>query len=230
MWVGPLLAAVLALFGQGIWAFFVMMIWTGSIVLHVKRGLLFSSHQNIEQIRRLSWSEFEEWVGEALRREGYRVEQCGGRGPDGGVDLVARRDGKTLLVQCKHWKRRDVGVNIIREMFGVMVAEKADECMVITTGNFSQAAEKFAHGKPVRLVDGVGLARMLGEQLKAKTGQSASAAKDDDSSPAPIHLPNCPNCDSPMVLRVAKRGTNAGNQFLGCSRYPTCRGTRDFPA
>jgi len=33
----------------------------------------------------------------------------------------------------------------------------------------------------------------------------------------------CPNCGSRMVLRTAKRGANAGNQFWGCSAYPKCR-------
>lgn len=36
--------------------------------------------------------------------------------------------------------------------------------------------------------------------------------------------PNCPKCDSVMVLRTAKKGANAGNQFWGCSNYPQCRG------
>ena len=30
-----------------------------------------------------------------------------------------------------------------------------------------------------------------------------------------------------MVLRTAHRGSNAGNQFWGCTRYPNCRGTRN---
>ncbi|MCI5138810.1 MAG: nuclease [Candidatus Electrothrix sp. AR1] len=33
----------------------------------------------------------------------------------------------------------------------------------------------------------------------------------------------CPKCGKPMVLRTAQRGTNAGNQFWGCSAYPKCR-------
>jgi len=37
----------------------------------------------------------------------------------------------------------------------------------------------------------------------------------------------CPACGSDMVLRTAKRGANAGNQFWGCSNYPSCRST--FP-
>lgn len=36
--------------------------------------------------------------------------------------------------------------------------------------------------------------------------------------------PACPKCGSPMVLREAKKGPNAGNKFWGCSRFPQCRG------
>ncbi|MBR5202011.1 MAG: NERD domain-containing protein [Clostridia bacterium] len=34
----------------------------------------------------------------------------------------------------------------------------------------------------------------------------------------------CPKCGAEMIKRVAKRGTNAGNSFYGCSNYPKCRG------
>lgn len=33
----------------------------------------------------------------------------------------------------------------------------------------------------------------------------------------------CPRCNANLILRTAKRGTNAGNQFYGCSNYPKCR-------
>ena len=33
----------------------------------------------------------------------------------------------------------------------------------------------------------------------------------------------CPKCGSKLVLRVAKKGENAGNQFYGCSAFPKCR-------
>ncbi len=33
----------------------------------------------------------------------------------------------------------------------------------------------------------------------------------------------CPQCASPMVLRTARTGTNAGQTFWGCSCYPQCR-------
>ncbi|MDY0134351.1 MAG: NERD domain-containing protein [Atribacterota bacterium] len=33
----------------------------------------------------------------------------------------------------------------------------------------------------------------------------------------------CPKCGSPMVLRTAKQGANAGRQFWGCSTFPKCK-------
>jgi ssDNA-binding Zn-finger/Zn-ribbon topoisomerase 1 len=40
--------------------------------------------------------------------------------------------------------------------------------------------------------------------------------------------PTCPRCNSTMVRRVARRGRNAGGSFWGCSRYPSCKGTRNI--
>ncbi len=33
----------------------------------------------------------------------------------------------------------------------------------------------------------------------------------------------CPKCGAEMVIRTAKKGSNAGNQFYGCSNYPSCK-------
>jgi predicted RNA-binding Zn-ribbon protein involved in translation (DUF1610 family) len=36
----------------------------------------------------------------------------------------------------------------------------------------------------------------------------------------------CPRCGNRMLKRTARRGRNRGHQFWGCSRYPSCTGTR----
>lgn len=41
-------------------------------------------------------------------------------------------------------------------------------------------------------------------------------------------IPNCPNCNASMVLRTARRGVGAGQQFWGCRTFPKCRGTRNY--
>ena len=39
----------------------------------------------------------------------------------------------------------------------------------------------------------------------------------------------CPKCGGKLVLRTAKQGINAGNQFYGCCNFPKCRYTQNYP-
>jgi hypothetical protein len=36
----------------------------------------------------------------------------------------------------------------------------------------------------------------------------------------------CPICGAGMHVAIARRGRQAGQEFLGCDRWPKCRGTR----
>ena len=71
-----------------------------------KRHRLLSQQGSLDTVRGLTWQAFELLVGEAYRRQGYEVEETGGSGPDGSVDLVLRRRGEVALVQCKQWRTR----------------------------------------------------------------------------------------------------------------------------
>jgi hypothetical protein len=39
-------------------------------------------------------------------------------------------------------------------------------------------------------------------------------------------ITQCPRCGSELLERVAKKGVNAGNKFMGCSAFPKCRFTQ----
>jgi len=39
-------------------------------------------------------------------------------------------------------------------------------------------------------------------------------------------MTECPRCGSDLIERIAKKGANAGNKFLGCSTFPKCRFTQ----
>tara|TARA_R100001443_G_scaffold50810_1_gene62788 strand:- start:13621 stop:14448 length:828 start_codon:yes stop_codon:yes gene_type:complete len=170
-----------------------------------------------DSLAAISWREFEMLVGQFFREKGYKVTETA-EGADGGVDLhLADKDFKTYLVQCKHWKASKVPVNVVRELYGVMMAKHAAGAFVVTSGQFTDDAQAFANGKNIQLIDG----RLLVSAIK---GQDTQQNKPRISTVASAI--NCPVCSSDMVLRTAKKGPNAGNQFFGCSRYPACRGTK----
>lgn len=181
----------------------------------------------------MSWREFELLTAEAFRLQGFQVEESGGSRPDGGVDLKARKGNEIFLVQCKQWRASQVGVAVVRELYGVMAAEGAAGGYVVTSGQFTPDARAFAEGRNIRLIDGTklfGLLQQAQQSLKAGAGAGAGAVPASASppgSPAPADaMPACPQCSAPMVRRTARKGANAGSQFWGCSKFPACRGTR----
>jgi restriction system protein len=175
----------------------------------------------------LSWQQFEQLIGEAFRREGWRVKETGGGGADGGVDLRLIKDGETHLVQCKHWRAWRVGVEVVRELYGVMVAEGAAGGFVVSSGRFTDEARAFAEGRNVQLVDGDGLKRML---ERARGGEVPREAPAIGAAMEPAMkaqaAPRCPVCAAAMQRRRALRGTRVGLEFWGCSQFPACRGTQ----
>lgn len=180
----------------------------------------------------MSWQEFEMLVGEGFRLQGYQVVETGGGGADGGVDLVLNKPGKSggekFLVQCKQWRAYKVGVDVVRELYGVMAARGATGGFVVTSGRFTDEAIRFASGRNVALIDGPKL-RGLIQQSRTKPHSSTSRAAEPqlaEKGMAPVLAQTCPLCAKPMVRRTAKRGANAGSEFWGCAAYPTCRGTR----
>jgi restriction system protein len=168
----------------------------------------------------MTWQQFEQLVSEAFRLQGYTVSETGGGGADGGVDLVLTKGGEKFLVQCKQWRAFKVGVDVVRELYGVMAARGAAGGFVVTSGRFTDDATAFASGRNVTLIAGPKLHAMIQQAQAAGSAQPMRSAPAEPSSP-----PACPKCSKPMVLRTARRGANAGGEFWGCTGYPACKGT-----
>lgn len=193
------------------------------------RRQLLDTRTGLDSLAALGWRQFELLVGEAFRRQGYAVEETGQGGADGGIDLILRRDGRRTLVQCKQWRRYRVPAPVVREMFGLLGHHHADAVLVVALGNFTADARRFAAGKPIRLIGGETLLRMIRE-VQAAPAQAVATAR--PLKPMLVHAPRgvetvvppaCPRCGKAMVERSNKR---TGEVFWGCSAFPACRGTR----
>jgi restriction system protein len=90
-----------------------------SVFGRARRRNLLAQQSGMESIKALSWREFEMLVGEIYRRRGYSVAETES-GADGGIDLIARKDGEKFFVQCKHWQKHKVDVLTVREFLGVL--------------------------------------------------------------------------------------------------------------
>jgi restriction system protein len=125
------------------------------------RKRLLDRQRGLDDLRSMSWQDFELLVGECFRRLGYRVSETGQGGADGGVDLLLRRGAEKILVQCKQWRTSSVGAPVVREMFGLMAHHSADRVKIVCCGKFTREAVAFASGKPVDLIGGEALLSLV---------------------------------------------------------------------
>jgi len=119
-------------------------------------------------INNMSWKEFEDLISDYYRKQGYYVTETGRNYSDGGIDLIAEKEGYKIIVQCKHWKAYKIDVKVVREIYGLLVSENASKAVVITSGDFTQPAIDFAKDKPIELIDGKKLLSLIYEVKKSK--------------------------------------------------------------
>ncbi|WP_084002073.1 restriction endonuclease [Diaphorobacter sp. J5-51] len=211
------------------------------VLLLIASGLSFFARQHrkdllknasLEQdLSQMGWLEFELLIGEVYRRQGYKVQEFGGDGPDGGVDLVLKRPGETVLIQCKHWKSISVGVDVVRQIYGVMAAKNATACKVVISGAYTEAALKFAKdanksgGGQIELINGQRLFALIREIHTPVSSQRNDEAFGAIESTRIFREepPVCPKCGSGMSKHRSKKGRYAGRDFFGCNRFPDCR-------
>lgn len=157
-------------------------------------------------LRLLTAEEFEWLAGETFRREGWSVEETGRQeGADGNVDLRLSRGSQRVLVQCKRWDSRLVGVDEIRELAGTLLREglKGSEGVFVTLSDYSKAAEAEANE--------IGIETINGRELFARMER--------------VRKPRaCPMCRQAMLLDRSSHGW-----WFRCTA-PGCGGKEDLGA
>lgn len=107
---------------------------------------------SLDAMDTMSGEEFEQLCGDYFSMLGYAVDFTPQSG-DGGIDLVLTRDGELAVAQCKR-TRKSVGEPIVRDLYGAMHHTGADEAFLCASSGFSPAAERWAQGKAITLLDG----------------------------------------------------------------------------
>ena len=153
--LGPFLAPVVSL------AFLSPI--TFSLLKSSRKKKLHELRDEIQLIQNLAWPQFKERVAEAYRRNGYNIMENSAFTADPSVDLVMRKSANLYLVQCRYWQNRKLGLREVKNLFSLMHEKQASGVYLLTTGIFTYEARHYALGRPINLLDGIGLVELLGK-------------------------------------------------------------------
>jgi restriction system protein len=116
---------------------------------HRRRDLKHAKSR-LRAIDRMSGTEFEEFVAAQLRIAGYNVTPTASTG-DYGVDLIAKKDGVRMAVQCKRLAKA-VGVAAVQQVVSGSLHHGCNRAVVVTNRTFTKAARQLATTHHCRLV------------------------------------------------------------------------------
>ena len=164
----------------------------------------------------IEWRRFEALCEALFGQAGVRTESQS-HGADGGVDiwLYSAHSPKPMIVQCKHWRRKAVGVQQVREFFGVLKANDLRYGTFATSSTFTDDALVFAKENGINVQDRSGLLRLIASRTPAQQEALLAVAYEGD-----YWRPTCANCGVKMVERQPKEG---GAAFWGCVNYGKMR-------
>ncbi|GEL77816.1 restriction endonuclease [Tenuibacillus multivorans] len=100
--------------------------------------------------------EFEDFVGNIIKKKFNGHVYTSAKSHDYGVDFEHHIDGDIYLGQVKVYKH-DVGFEPVALIHSNMIKNEAKGGYVITTGSFTDAAQKYAQDLNIQLIDGITL-------------------------------------------------------------------------
>jgi len=116
----------------------------------------------VETTDQMTGTAFELLVQRLLARDGWEAAVVGGAG-DLGADVVAMKDGRRLVVQCKRYRAdRAVQSGEMQKFVGTARPHHhADDAWFVTTSRFTPAAADYGQAHRIRLFDRDQLAQWM---------------------------------------------------------------------
>lgn len=154
-------------------------------------------------------------------------------GADGGADIVFKNKvtkDNVAILQCKAFSKKQIGVNLIRELLGSMQDFKVKNGLFLATTSYSQAAKEFAQSHNITLfatsdifdvytklpeLDKKEIAqRILSSDFTTHTCVNCGIKMKESVSKTGKALWKCPKCRN-TILRKAKTSKPASSPPLG---------------
>jgi restriction system protein len=98
----------------------------------------------------MTGTEFEDYVAARMQRAGWRITFTPASG-DYGVDLIARRDDKSVAVQCKRLGK-PVGIGAVQQVVSGARHHDCTKSIVVSNQEFTDAAKRLAYTHNCQLI------------------------------------------------------------------------------
>jgi len=101
---------------------------------------------------------YEQFCALLARKCGWNANTTSGSG-DQGADILARKAGRTLVIQCKKYSK-PVGNKAVQEVIAAREYTQADNAAVVSNSTYTKSAKALAHASQVHLWHHVDLLKL----------------------------------------------------------------------
>ncbi|RBM22526.1 restriction endonuclease [Streptomyces sp. PT12] len=155
--IWPLVLAAVGLAGVG------ALVWWGwrthreirrkDAVFRAEQRVL-DANRTLEKVDKLHWRDFERMVAAMFREGGCpEAKWVGGKGDLGRDVAGVLPDGRSMVVQCKHFAtHRSVISRDMRDLLGARTSFSADVAIFVTNTRFTTDAEKYANDNDIIVI------------------------------------------------------------------------------
>lgn len=106
---------------------------------------------NIEDIDKMNGGDFEKYTAILLKELGYSASATKLSG-DFGVDVIAEKDGKEVIIQTKRYSKK-VSISAVQEIAAAKEYYNVPDAWLITNNYFTKAAYELAIANDITLID-----------------------------------------------------------------------------
>lgn len=167
----------------------------------------------------IEWRRFEAVCESLFAQAGFET-RTESHGADGGADIwlyAPDKEPAAAGAHCRHWPGRPVGVQPLRDFFGLMASHKLHRGTFATASTFTADAQQFARDNGIMALDGPRLLALIAGRTPAQQHALLALAYQGE-----YWRPTCPNCGVKMVERPDRVRKVSD---WACTQFPHCRFT-----
>lgn len=110
-------------------------------------------------------STFEHYICDVFRHFGYDAHVTPATG-DSGKDIMIYKSNMFAIAECKRYDKAKVTRPDIQKFHSALIDCKADKVYFVTTVNFTNQAKSYVLDKPIEIINGDKLVRLIEEMTK----------------------------------------------------------------